>query len=57
MWIQKLIFIFDDIHIFDPGSGYYEKIPNSCKPSVWDFCFALPVHILSAFYLKRGNNF
>ena len=28
MWIQKLIFIFDEIHIFDPGSGYEEKDPR-----------------------------
>lgn len=35
--------------IFKCGSGYQEKIPNSCKPTVWDFCFALRVRILSPF--------
>ena len=36
--------------IFECGSGYQEKISNSCMSAVWDFCFARRVRILSAFF-------
>lgn len=42
MWIQKLIFIFDDIHIFDPGSGYDEKDPRQLQINCLGFLFCHP---------------